>query len=1558
MTLSDNMKGNQRTRPIAIVGLGGVFPEARNVWEFWENIVSKKNCIRELPDSFDFDGYYRKEDYYDPDPKARDKTYAKKAGYLPEVQFDPLEFGIPPTSLESISQLQLMALLVAKETLQDAGLLKNDNNSILRSRTGVILGVAGLGGTGFQLAIRLEYPNWSRVIENSGIPEKKVSEIVEKLRALYIDWNEDSFPGFLGNVTAGRIANRFDLGGINCTVDAACASSMGAIKMAVSELSEGNCDAVLTGGVQVDNDVMGFLCFSKTPALSFKGVCRPYDADSDGMLMGAGVGMMVLKRLEDAQRDRDKIYAVIKGIGASSDGRANSIYAPRKSGQLTALRNCYHKAGISPGDIQLIEGHGTGTNAGDTCEISAMLEFFAEVSPRSIALGSVKSQIGHLRAAAGAASMIKMTLSLYHKILPPTINIHKPNPGLAAQDAPLYLNTEPKPWTCPDDKSVRRGAVSSFGFGGTNFHIILEEYRNHNQTDLAFPVHDAVSHNYTVRHRPVDIEPEAESAKNRREVPINGFQYLNPSTRARRDLALNKKEPSQRGKMTKIEPSRQDDKAKPDLKDNKITRKISDQSIWQESVDRLQSQFHENQSGYIELLSRYMEKQFSLLEKLPPGPHLEKILDSFNMAIQILDKNQQRYHDNHDHYLRNQLKLLNARNSYPEQTAPVTTPQISRKTAEPSIDKNLPEPLPEKEAVSSDKQWIPLSPTPQGSPDDSNPYESLGKTSSEPSLKENVPEIPEKVILSSLDDDSGAPVPGAADKAVPQGIDVNRIIEKLQEIISDKTGYPAEMLEPDMDLEADMGVDSIKRLEILGAMQEEFPNIPMELEGVGELRTLKDIASFLEQYFRNEAPADPADDSGDSGNVSHIIDRLRAIILEKTGYTDEMLTKDTNLDEIALDVVQWIDIVSIMQEDFPDIRFDINEMEPLSTLGEVETYLCSYSEAEHTEKERPVSPHPADDIPSPLNDADISETQQKPVNTDPEISPPPIFLSSHQVVISTAGYEAEPLPPRQKEIRLVVKKKALTEPDKMLSVFGENSLWVVMDDGEGVGEKLADEIRRQGSKAVRIAFPEDFPPSDRATTGTTDRLEIAGWNEKHCKAVLSEIRKKYGPVSGFVYIYPFQTSATKSISDLFRKEEHLAVRPAFWFAKHLRSFTPPGSETDRLSFIAVSRMDGSVGLGGNKPFSIFGGSLAGLTRSLRREWPDVFCRFIDIEPGISAEDAAGMVMKEITDPDRNLGETGYDSRGNRCTLEVVRQETASEQTDFLPDKETVFLVSGGARGITAECVIKMAETFKSKFILLGRTSAPEDEPEWAQDCLDETQLREKIISRLKARKQRTTPAEVNKILRPIPAGREIRRTLQMIEKNGGEAIYFSVDITGSNALKRVIEKAMDKFGRIDGLIHGAGNLADKKINRKTVNDFNQVFDCKVRGLQNLLECLDLDHLRSIVLFSSITSLWGNSGQTDYAMANAVLDNFALCSRFLIPEKIVTAVNWGPWDHGMVTPSVKKIYREKQIELISCAEGSRAFINLFKEKVDPLTVVSGNIPIPPPMPQFRKNRLGN
>jgi PfaD family protein len=456
--------------PIAIVGLGALFPKASSLQEFWKLLRTGDDAVGDVPNT-----HWSLADFYDADPKSPDRTYAKRGAFLPTTSFDPTEFGIPPAILEATDTSQLLALVVARMALEDAGY--GEDVAWNRARASVLLGVTGTQELVISLGARLGHPHWKKALKDAGVDEETAQDVVARIGASYVGWQENSFPGLLGNVVAGRIANRFDLGGTNCVVDAACASSLGALHLGIAELESGRTDLVLTGGVDTLNDIFMHMCFSKTPALSATGDARPFSDKADGTLLGEGIGMVVLKRLSDAERDGDRIYATIRGIGTSSDGRAKSIYAPLPSGQARALEAAYREAGVHPRDITLLEAHGTGTKAGDAAEFEALQKVYrADSTDVSwCALGSVKSQIGHTKAAAGAAGLIKAALALHHRVVPPTLKIERPNPALNIDSSPFSLPTVARPWMS-STRGPRLAAVSSFGFGGSNFHTVLEEY--------------------------------------------------------------------------------------------------------------------------------------------------------------------------------------------------------------------------------------------------------------------------------------------------------------------------------------------------------------------------------------------------------------------------------------------------------------------------------------------------------------------------------------------------------------------------------------------------------------------------------------------------------------------------------------------------------------------------------------------------------------------------------------------------------------------------------------------------------------------------------------------------------------------------------------------------------------------------------------------------------------------------------------------------------------------------------------------------------------------------
>lgn len=464
---------------IAIIGMACVYPGAENFRRYWENIVQKVSAIGDPPPDWEA------ELYWDPDSKQIDRTYCKRGGWLgPLASFDPFTFGIMPNAVDGAETDHFMALQTAHDALQDAAL---NNLDEVKHRTAVIVGrgtyINRGNGAALQQSVIVE--GVIRVLRqlHPEHTEDELALIKKELQKTAPPFHADTAAGLVPNIITGRICNRLDLMGPNYLIDAACASSLVAVEMACRELQSGRCDLALAGGVHSSTSPVLMMIFSNLGALSRKGEMRPFDEGADGTLLGEGVGMVVLKRLADAEKASDKIYAVLKGIGIASDGKAIGVLAPRVEGQETALRRAYESAGIHPSTIGLLEAHGTSTTLGDVVEMDSLRRVFGDrttESPRC-AIGSVKSMISHTVPASGMAGLIKCVMALHHKVLPPTLNVEKVNPKLRLEGSNIYINTETRPWIHGTEKYPRRAGINAFGFGGINAHAIVEEYTGPNQ---------------------------------------------------------------------------------------------------------------------------------------------------------------------------------------------------------------------------------------------------------------------------------------------------------------------------------------------------------------------------------------------------------------------------------------------------------------------------------------------------------------------------------------------------------------------------------------------------------------------------------------------------------------------------------------------------------------------------------------------------------------------------------------------------------------------------------------------------------------------------------------------------------------------------------------------------------------------------------------------------------------------------------------------------------------------------------------------------------------------
>ncbi len=466
-----NRKRKRGAYDIAIIGMACRFPGARDLSSFWENIIAGRDLTVDVPpDRWD------SKTFFDPQDPSNDRVNCRRGGYLEgPISFDPTSYGIMPRTVAGSEPEQFLVLDAAREALADAGIAIGLSCS---HRVEVIIGRGNYFNRGNltrlqhgrivaqTLAIlRSLHPEWSA---------DDLEAVRADLKASLPPFGPDTVSGQLTNATAGLVANRLNLKGSSYVVDAASASSLVALDLGARALIERRADLALIGGVYLQSDVDFPMVFRQLGALSTSGKARPFSREADGLLPGEGVGVVVLKRLTEAERDGDRVYAVLKGVGVASEGRGVGLTVPSARSHARSMRRAYRHARIQPETIELIEGHGLGVPAADRAEILALRAVFPPSKRR--VLGAVSSMIGHAMPAAGMAGLIKSALALHHRLLPPTLHAENPHPLLTAPDSPAVLNDRLIPWIHGEMSFPRRTGINAFGFAGINTHAILEEH--------------------------------------------------------------------------------------------------------------------------------------------------------------------------------------------------------------------------------------------------------------------------------------------------------------------------------------------------------------------------------------------------------------------------------------------------------------------------------------------------------------------------------------------------------------------------------------------------------------------------------------------------------------------------------------------------------------------------------------------------------------------------------------------------------------------------------------------------------------------------------------------------------------------------------------------------------------------------------------------------------------------------------------------------------------------------------------------------------------------------
>ncbi|MCR3749241.1 Acyl transferase domain-containing protein [Lentzea californiensis] len=1536
---------------VAIVGMAAIMPGARDVAEFWANVLAGTDSITEIPP-----------DRWSPE---RYGSPFKWGGFLPRTAFDPLAYGIPPTSLTSIEPAQLLALEVSARALQDAGYATRVFD---RERTSVIFGAEAGADLANAYTVR------------TALPALGISGLDDHLPSL----TEDSFPGVLGNVIAGRVANRLDLGGANYTVDAACASSLAALDVACKELVGGTSDMVLCGAVDLHNSAHDYQMFASVKALSAKGRCATFDSAADGIALGEGVAAVVLKRLADAERDGDRVYAVVKGIGASSDGRSLGLTAPRPEGQQRALRRAYASAGLPVTAVGLVEAHGTGTVVGDRTELASLTEMFSGVEPGTCTIGSVKSQIGHTKCAAGLAGVIKAALAVHTGVRPGTLHVKQPNAFWDARTSPFAFGH--RTWA----SKSRVAGVSAFGFGGTNFHTVIAGY-----TGADEPRHGLTAW-------PAElflIRGEDQAAAQREAARLAGLADARTPLRS---LAAACGEGTVQAAFV--------------VSDHAALHKaLEDVEAWRSS-DVVSLRTGERPQVAFLYPGQGSQRPGMLLDLVTAFPRLQDFLDARyervmypSAALTAEDVSRQRAEITDTRNAQPTLGVaglmvtslldsvgvrpdLAGGHSYGELVAlsaagafgAAELLELSSARAEAML-----------EAVGEDPGTMAAVTAPVAEVEALLPADVVVANHN----------APEQVVISGPTEAVARAVEvlraaGLTVKDIPVGAAFHsplmagardRFAARLAEISLGETRFPVwsnvsaapheNVLE---GLSAQLAgrvrfVDQIESMYAAGA------RIFVEAGPGGVLTSLvgKTLGDRPHQalrcddhvtFLRTLATLAVAGVEVDTAPLFEDRAEPATAVPPRPGwYVDGGLVRDANGEALPGGLRP--------ATEFPTLRVG-------SGLGRdeiIEKFLDGMRDAVSAQRDVLLSylgTEPAS-VPAPRQ---VIDQQPVAVVAEPVAKPQEdVGAVVLRTISNRTGYPVEMLRPgldleadlsidsiKRTEIvgELVAELGAAGSVDELAqlkTIEGIVGWFGAAAPVAAVGKDVREVVLRTIS--TRTGYPVEMlqPGLDLEADLSIDsikRAEIVGELAQELGAAgevdeLAQLKTIDGIVAWFgdtpaptaapapalpapsggrlVRLVPQVVPAEPAAAvDLTGKtvliiddngigleladllERHTArprIEPSFPadltgvdVVIRLQARLPEAfSEvkacmTNGVALVVVTTGGGTFGFDHQPDELPADIGLHGLIRTAALEYPDLVVRSVDVNPKESHRDIATALLAEIGP---GPAVVGYHA-GRRQVIEAV--ETGLDAAPLTLDADSVVLLTGGARGITALAATGLAERTGCHIELIGRTPiAPEDHR--LSHATTEPEL---VKALFELGEKDDVPARARKVL----AEREVRQTMERLRAKASSVRYHECDVADAEAVGRVVDDIKARFGRLDGVIHGAGVLDDKLIEAKTQESFDRVWATKVNGAKAFGDGF-------LVLFGSVSGVFGNRGQADYSAANDALDRMA---RFWGAQRRVVAVDWGPWAGAGMAAGLAGEYARRGIPMIEPAQGVDALLN--------------------------------